>query len=109
MGTITTSDGTAICELDGICAPTAAMPGLERARMRLINGFAQGLLACHDFVIFVDVDEFLIPDPAKFVGLREFLAAHRDQPVIAPLALNLVHYLGVEGDLDPNRPVLEQR
>ena len=92
--------------------PVPTLPGgseFERARMRLINGFAQGLLACHDFVIFVDVDEFLIPDPVKFGGLREFLAARRDRPVIAPLALNLVHHVGVEGEIDPDRPVLEQR
>ena len=32
---VTASDGTTISELGGICAPTAATPGLERARMRL--------------------------------------------------------------------------
>ena len=105
------SDGSTT-DLDCPVVPLPTLPGgadFERTRMRLINGFAQGLLACHDFVIFVDVDEFLIPDPASSAGLREFLAARRDRPVIAPLALNLVHYVGVEDDIDPSRPVLDQR
>jgi hypothetical protein len=92
--------------------PLPTLPGgqeFERTRMRLINGFAEGLLACRDFVIFVDVDEYLIPDPAKFAGLREYLAARRDWPVIAPLALNVVHNVRCEGPIDPNRLVLDQR
>jgi hypothetical protein len=98
--------------LDCPVVPLPTLPGgaeFERTRMRMVNGFAQGLLACHDFVIFVDVDEFLIPDPARYSGLREFLAARRNTAVIAPVALNLVHHVATEKDLDPNRPVLEQR
>lgn len=89
--------------------PVLRGPEYQRIRMGMINGFGNGLLACHDFVIFVDVDEFLIPDPAKFTGLREYLAARGNRPVIAPVALNLVHHVGVEGDLVPDRPVLDQR
>jgi hypothetical protein len=98
--------------LDCPVVPVPTLPGgaeFERTRIRMINGFAHGLLACHDFVIFVDVDEFLIPDPARYGGLREFLAARRDQAVIAPVALNLVHHVNAEKDLDPSRPVLDQR
>lgn len=105
------SDGST-AGLDCPVIPLPTLPGgpdFERTRMRLINGFASGLLACHDFVIFVDVDEFLVPDPAKHAGLRQFLAARRDVPVIAPVALNVVHHIGTEGELDPDRPVLEQR
>jgi hypothetical protein len=83
--------------------------GYERTRMNLLSGFAEGLLECYDFVIFVDVDEFLIPDPERYGSLREFLAARRNTQVIAPMTLNLVHHVGVEPDLDPDRPILEQR
>jgi hypothetical protein len=105
------SDGST----DGLDCPVVPLPTLpggtafEPTRMRLVNGFAEGLLACHDFVIFVDVDEFLIPDPDKHAGLRQFLAARWDVPVIAPLALNVVHHVASEGKFDPDRPVLDQR
>jgi hypothetical protein len=105
------SDGST-SELDCPVIPIPTLPGgtdFERARMRIINRFAAALLACHDFVIFVDVDEFLVPDPAKHAGLRQFLAARWDVPVIGALALNVVHHVGIEGKLDPSRSVLEQR
>lgn len=87
-------------------------PGGERfepSRMRLANGVAAGLLSCYDYVIFVDVDEFLIPDPDQFDGLLDFIAAHADRDVIAGMALNVVHVAGVEADIDVDRPILDQR
>jgi Glycosyl transferase family 2 len=88
-------------------------PGGERfipSRMKLANGIAAGLLACYDFVIFADVDEFFIPDPNQFDGLLDFLKARRRSDVIAGMALNVVHHPGVEaGEIDPDRPILDQR
>jgi len=79
----------------------------EKARMRLLNGAANGFLGWYDVVVFTDVDEFLVPDPAKYDGLGDYLAA-RPQAVLAPLALNVVQTRDEEA-LDPARPVLEQR
>ena len=81
----------------------------EARRIRLVSGVAQGLLQTYDVVVFTDVDEFLIPDPALHSGLKEFLRARREVPVVAPVALNVVHHVDVEGALDPRRPVLGQR
>lgn len=79
-------------------------------RLRIVNGIAQGLLACYDFVVFTDVDEFLVPDPDKYDGLRDYLANRVDRNVIAPLALNVLHNPTAEpGELDPHQPVLTQR
>jgi hypothetical protein len=78
-------------------------------RIRMVNGIAQGLLACYDAVVFTDADEFLLPDPAKYDGLRDYLAARADREVIAPLALNVLHNPDREPDLDPTKPVLAQR
>lgn len=83
--------------------------GYERTRTGLMSGIAGGLLEVYDFVIFADVDEFLIPDPAKFSGLREFLAERRDRDVIAPVTLNVVQHVDVEPPIDPDRPILDQR
>lgn len=83
--------------------------GYETSRMELMSGIAQGLLAVYDFVIFADVDEFIIADPDRYDGLVDFLADRRDRSVIAPVALNVVHHPGAEGPLDPARPLLGQR
>lgn len=80
-----------------------------KTRARLVNGMANGLLACNDVVIFTDVDEFLVADPAKHDGLLDYLAARADRPVIAPVALELMHNTSEEPPLDAGRPVLEQR
>jgi len=80
-----------------------------KTRARLVNGIADGLLACYDVVLFTDTDEFLVADPAKYSGLVEYLADRHDKPVIAPLALELVHNTTVEPPLDPARPLLQQR
>jgi hypothetical protein len=80
-----------------------------KTRSRLVNGMANGLLACNDVVIFTDADEFLVPDPARYDGLLDYLAARSDRSVIAPLAFELLHNARLEPALDPTRPVLEQR
>ncbi len=80
-----------------------------RTRAQLANAFARGLLACNDVVIFTDADEFLVPDPAQYAGLREYLSDRRDRMIVAPLALEVMHNAKLEPALDPTRPVLEQR
>jgi hypothetical protein len=89
-----------------------ALPGKEQyeySRMSLISGISAGLLAVYDTVIFVDVDEFLIPDPRRYDGLLDFLEARADRDAVAPMTLNVLHVPGLEGPLDPERPVLGQR
>jgi len=81
----------------------------EATRMRLSNAAARKLLQRYDVVAFTDVDEFLVADPAAYGSLRELLAARPDDPVLAPLALNVVHDFASEPPLDPARPVLAQR
>ncbi len=82
--------------------------GYERTRMRLVSGLARGLLAAYDYVVFVDADEFLVADPRRHADLPSFLAT-RSEDVLAPVALNVMHAAGVEGPLQPDRPVLGQR
>lgn len=81
----------------------------EPIRMQLLSGLAQGFLATYDVVVFVDVDEFLVPDPARHADLRSFLASRSDCDVIAPVGLNILHVPQVEGALRPDEPVLGQR
>ena len=89
--------------------PTLPGKGYENARMRLVSGLATGFLAVYDYVVFVDADEFLVPDPARYDDLPSFLATRRDHEVIAPIALNVVQVPSVEGPLRADEPVLGQR
>lgn len=89
--------------------PMPGGPDFEAARMALVSGLAQGLLAVYDVVVLVDADEFLIADPDRHDGLLDLLAARADRDVLAPLALNVVHHLDAEDGLDPGEPVLGQR
>jgi Glycosyl transferase family 2 len=83
--------------------------GWEEARIRVVNGLTRGLLGCYDVAVFTDVDEFLVPDPARFSGLLDYLRARADAKVMAPVAVNVLHDPDTEPDLDPARPLLEQR
>lgn len=75
----------------------------------LANKFADALLEIYDVVIFTDVDELLIPDPRRYGALTDYLDAHADIDVLAPIGLNLTHVPTLEPPLDANRPLLAQR
>lgn len=79
------------------------------ARVGLANRIAEGLLSFYDAIIFTDVDEFLVPDPAKYDGLVDYIAANPDPDVLAPLGMNVIHKADVEPDLDADLPTLQQR
>jgi hypothetical protein len=89
--------------------PAPWKQSFEPTRMKLANGMAQTLLSVYDAVVFTDVDEFLVADPARYDGLRHFLSTRSDVPIIAPVGLNLLHHPAVEPDLDSTVPVLSQR
>jgi len=100
---------------DNLACPRLRMPQgpwksrWAPTRLRLVNGMSHGLLGCYDAVIFADVDEFLVPDPARYGGLLDYLAAKQDREVIAPLAVNVLHKPDIEPALDPHQPLLRQR
>ena len=107
-------DGTTDGSTDDLPCPVHRLPplpgkGYEGVRMRLLSGLADGFLAAYDVVVFVDVDEFLVPDPARHADLRSYLAARADREVVAPTTLNVVHVPQVEEPLRPDEPVLAQR
>ncbi len=82
----------------------------EPVRMRLMNGLAAGLLAVYDYVLFVDVDEFLVTDPAIYPTLPDLLEDRERPEVLGVIGLNVVHVPSAEPEpLDLGRPLLEQR
>ncbi len=87
------------------------LPGgsaFERARLDAVNLVAGELLETFDWVVFTDVDEFLVVDPARSGSFKHVLADATGSAV-APLALNVVQDLAAEAPLDPARPILDQR
>lgn len=81
----------------------------EKARMALVSRLASEQLRDHDAVIFTDADEFLLADPDRYDGLRDFVARRSDLDVAAGLGLNVVHHLDHEPALVSDQPVLGQR
>jgi hypothetical protein len=73
------------------------------------NKLGAALLEMYDVVILVDADEFIVPDPRRYSGLREYLERHPDADVLAPVGVNLVHVPDREPTLDPTMPLLRQR
>ncbi|MDZ5621221.1 glycosyltransferase family 2 protein [Nocardioides bizhenqiangii] len=85
-------------------------PSFEPVRMRLMNGLAAGLLAVYDYVVFVDVDEFLVTDPTRYPRLPDLIEDRGRPEVLGVMGLNVVHVPSVEPEpLDLGRPLLEQR
>jgi hypothetical protein len=80
----------------------------SKTRLRLVNGLAAGLLAVNDVVVYTDVDEFIVADPARHSGLRAYVGARADEAV-APMAVEVVHHTRNEPGLDPGRGILAQR
>ncbi|MEU6133990.1 glycosyltransferase family 2 protein [Nocardioides sp. NPDC047086] len=106
-------DGSTDGSTDELSCTVQRLPGFrkgnfEAGRMGLASGVAHGLLGIYDVVIFTDVDEFLVPDPAKYANLSDYLI-RRPERVIAPFALNIVHHTAVEGALVSGKPILGQR
>ncbi len=102
------TDGVAT---DGIEVRRVTLPGgieFERARIRMANHTAAELLERFDWVVFTDADELLVVDPRRHDSYRHLLAS-TEQPVLAPVGLNVVHRPRAETELDLGRPILEQR
>ncbi len=85
-------------------------PGWDVARWRMISLFTQTLLLRFGVVVFNDVDEILLADPAQGGDLLGHIGRAREVGVISPFAIELLHRIDLEPEaLDPARPVLAQR
>ena len=85
-------------------------PGWDRVRWDMISSFTAMLLGRFDVVVFNDVDEIIVADPAADLGLLDLIARAKDVGVITPFALEVVHRIDLEPLALHNRaPLLSQR
>lgn len=98
---------------DGLACEVLRIPPIdghfEKERMRIVSDAAKRLLRRRTAVAFADADEFIVPDPERYDGLRDFVAARRDRAAVGEMTLNVVHDVAAEPPLDLGRPVLQQR
>jgi hypothetical protein len=63
----------------------------------------------YDYVIKGDCDEYIVPDPARSVGLADIVAEAEAHGAVYSSGVNVVHDTRVEPELDPLVDVLSQR
>jgi hypothetical protein len=80
----------------------------NRRRADFVQDFTGALLRYYDAVLFTDVDELVIPDPAEHADLTAYAEANQ-APVTTAIGMNLLHRLHHDGRLDPSQPILPQR
>lgn len=83
-------------------------PQDDERRTRAIGKFCDSLLEWYESVIYVDVDELLLADPALFPSLTHFAQANI-RPVVTATGLDVIHRPESEAALDYTRLVSFQR
>lgn len=80
-------------------------------RMAMVGHLGRSLLQLYDAVMFVDTDEFIVPDPQRYPDLRTYVVARSEDGInaVGSLGLNVVHNVGAEPPLDLSQPLLGQR
>lgn len=78
-------------------------------RISILNGKAKELLGAYDIVVGTDADEYIVADPLAAASLAEYLSTAEIPGSLSPLGIDLGQRIGEEGDIDPERPFLNQR
>lgn len=76
-------------------------------RISAISEFVSDLLRSHDVVVRVDVDEFLIPDPNKYISLAEYISKWPGTHITA-FGFDVLQS-PEEPDLDLSKSIMSQR
>lgn len=78
------------------------------AQSEFNSAFCTNLLHYYDYVLYSDVDEFIIPDPRVAETISEYCRRPLP-PVITMIGLNIVHLPNEEPPWDAESPLLAQR
>jgi hypothetical protein len=80
----------------------------EHQKTSFLTSIHRGLLEYYDAVVYTDCDEIIVPDPARYAGLRQYIET-RDFEYATCVGLNIHHVLTLEPPLDFGKPILSQR
>lgn len=80
----------------------------EFQKTDFISLLQQSLLNFYDTVIITDCDEILVPDPAKFASLSEYIDKNDFEHMNA-IGLDVIHIIDREAPLDLSAKILSQR
>ena len=81
----------------------------ERYRARASSHFAHALMASYDIVIGMDVDEFIVVDPALNTDLLAYLSSKDLPSSVSALGLDVIQHIEHEAELDLTKGFLAQR
>lgn len=84
-------------------------PQDDHRRVRFVAQLCAGLLVWYETVIYVDVDEMLVADPALHASLADYAASLGEGAVISAVGLDVVHRPDDEPGLIWDQPVSRQR
>lgn len=83
---------------------------MDQDRFQLVNHLCSGLNYMFDWVVYNDVDELLVLDPALGDDLIGYIEGiDRRTKVVSPLGVEVLHRVDLESDYDPSRAMLAQR
>lgn len=86
----------------------ARSPLDEVWRAAHVGRVCAGLLRQYDYVAYIDADELLVADPARWDSLLDYVN-DTPAPVTTAFGMNLLHRMGDEAEWDQGRPILAQR
>lgn len=81
----------------------------DRRRARVMSNFAAGLLFHYDAVIGVDIDEFIVVDPALKVSLPDYISSLPVRSSYSSLGLDVGQHISTENCANFSKPLLSQR
>ena len=84
-------------------------PQDDSRRCGFVSDFCASLLSWYEAVIYTDVDELLVADPAAYGSLTALAAATDAGAVLTATGFDVVHVPEIEPSLDWDRPVTAQR
>lgn len=80
----------------------------DAQRLKLVQGFFNGLLEYFDTGLFADADEFVVPDPEKYSDIFEY-SKRMNVDCVYAVGLNIVEIMNKDAPFRTDRPILGQR
>ncbi len=84
-------------------------PQNDAVRCGFVSDFCAALLSWYEAVVYVDVDELLVADPAVHGSLAALAATLEGDAVVSALGFDVIHVPDLEASLDWTQPIARQR